>query len=191
MPPINASARRSHELWVEKEKLHYQDRDKAQAEAALEWARALPTTDVGDYIYNLGVACRAGYVTWKTTGLVASAISAHLRHLDREKELQQRQFENATKSREWVGEVKKREVFEKLTVVRMQYIDGQWGVTTLVTFENEPGDLIKWFSSKSLDDLNEGDVIDLKATVKKHDEYKGTKQTLINRAVVVKTWEVA
>lgn len=186
VPPIAASARRSHEMWVEQKKLHYQDRDKAQAEAALEWARALPTTDCGDYIYSLGVACRAGYVTCKTIGLVASAISAHLRHLDREKELQQRQFEDATKSREWVGEIKKREVFEKLTVLRMQYIDGEWGVTTLVTFENEPGDLIKWFASKELDDLEEGMVVDIKATTKKHDDYKGTKQTLINRAVILK-----
>jgi hypothetical protein len=189
MPPINASARRSHEIWVEQKKLHYQDRDKAQAEAALEWARALPTTDVGDYIYSLGVACRAGYVTYKTMGLVASAISAHLRHLDREKELQQRQFEDATKSREWVGEIKKREVFEKLTVKRLTYIDGQWGVTTLVHFEDRLGNQIKWFASKELD-LHEGDVVDIKATVKAHSEYKNVKQTIVNRAVILKTHEV-
>lgn len=190
IPPINASARRKHEQWVEHAKLHYQDRDKAQAEDALEWARALPTTDVGDYIYNLGVACRAGYVTCKTIGLVASAISAHLRHLNREKELQQRKREDATKSREWVGEVKKRKVFEKLTIKRLTYIDGRFGLTTLIHFEDRPGNQIKWFASKEQDDLHEGDVIDIRATVKAHSEYKKVKQTIVNRAVIVKRHEV-
>lgn len=190
MPPINASARHSHELWIEQKKLHYQDRDKAQAEAALKWARALPTTDVGDYIYSLGVACRPDYVTYKTMGLVASAISAHLRHLDREEEINQRKREDATKSREWVGEVTKREVFEELTVKRLTYIDGRFGLTTLIHFEDHPGNQIKWFASKEQDDLHEGDVVDIRATVKAHSEYKKVKQTIVNRAVIVKRHKV-
>jgi hypothetical protein len=181
----------TYEKWVEDNRLEYQDRDKVQAEEALEWAKSQPVEGVGDYLYNLGVACRVGYVTHKTRGLVASAISAHLRHLEREDELKQRDLDNAKKSREWVGEIKKRQVFEKLTVTRMRYIEGEWGITTLVCFESEPGDLIKWFASKDLDDLEVGDVVDIKATPKKHDLYKDVKQTMVNRAIILKKHEVA
>jgi hypothetical protein len=192
MPVIrNHRDRLDYTLWVEGNNLKYQDRDKVQAEAALEWAKTLPTTGVADYLYNLGVSCRAGYVTFKTQGLVASVITAHLRHLEREEEINQRRRDDATKSREWVGEVKKREVFEQLTVKRMTYIEGNYGTTTLVHFESPEGALIKWFASKDLDDIHKGDVLDIKATPKKHDEYKGIKQTIVNRAVIVKTHEVA
>ncbi|MHC4370952.1 MAG: hypothetical protein ACYSW8_25355 [Planctomycetota bacterium] len=186
---FNSNDQRMWEKWVADNRLEYQDRDREQAEAALEWAQSQPTTNVGDYLYNLGVACRAGYVTHRTSGLVASAISAYLRHLEREEELNRRKFEDAKKSREWVGEIKKRQVFEKLTVTKMRYLEGEWGTTTLVCFESEPGDLIKWFASKDLDDLEQGDVVDIKATPKKHDEYQGVKQTMVNRAVILKKHE--
>lgn len=185
----NATDRHSYEKWVEDNKLQYQNRDKVQAKAALEWAKSQPTEGVDDYLYSLGVACRAGYVISKTMGLVASAISAHLRHLDREKELNQRKHKK--KSREWVGEIKNRQVFENLTVGTMRYIEGDYGTTTLVIFEDEPGNLIKWFASRELDDLEVGDVVTIKATVKKHDEYQGVKQTQITRATIIKKHEVA
>lgn len=180
-----ANDEHSYKKWVEVNNLHYQDRDKAQAKAAFEWAKSQPTEGVGDYIYNLGVACRAGYVTHKTKGLVASAISAYLRHLEREEELNQRKRDDAKKSREWVGEIKKRQVFENLTVKVMRYIEGDYGTSTLVVFEDEPGNLIKWFASKELDDLDRGDVVNIKATPKKHDEYQGVKQTQITRAIIM------
>jgi hypothetical protein len=66
----------------------------------------------------------------------------------------------------------------------MKYIEGQWGTTTLVSFEDKPGNLIKWFASVDLDDINTGDVVDIKATVKKHDEYQGVKQTMVSRAKI-------
>ncbi|MHC4299598.1 MAG: hypothetical protein ACYS7Y_20150 [Planctomycetota bacterium] len=185
----NDRDRVEYNKWVEKCNLQYQDRDKAQAEEALEWAKSQPVEGVSDYLYNLGVACRAGYVTRRSSGLVASAIFAHTRHLEREEELNQRRQEDAKKSREWVGEIKKRQVFEKLTVTKMRYIEGDWGTSTLVMFEDEPGNIIKWFCSKELDDLERGDVVTIKATPKKHDEYNGVKQTQVNRAVIMEKHE--
>ncbi len=176
--------RYQYEQWVEKNRLHCWDRDLLQAGDALEWAKKLPVEGVADYLYNLGVACRLGYVTHKTQGLVASVITTHLRHLEREEEIKQR--EDTKKSREWVGEIKKRQIFERLTITKMRYIETEWGTTTLVCFESEPGDLIKWFASNDLDDLEEGMVVDIKATPKKFDEYQDVKQTIVNRAVILK-----
>jgi hypothetical protein len=174
------------ENWVESSNLIHQERDEKLAADALDWAIRQPVEGVSDYLYNLGVACRAGYVTRKTMGIVASAVSAYMRHLDREAELNQKRKDDAKKSREWVGEVKVRQDFTGLTVQSMKYIEGRFGTTTLVSFEDEPGNLIKWFASVDLDDINQGDVVDLKATVKKHDEYQGVKQTLVTRAKILK-----
>jgi hypothetical protein len=183
-PPVNETARKKYERWVEVNNLHHQERDEKLAAEALEWAKALSTTG-NDYLYNLGVACRAGFVLQSTSGIVASLISAYLRAQEREEEIAQRKSEDAKKSREWLGEVKVRQNFEKLTVTKMVYIPGAYGTTTLVIFEDEPGNIIKWFASVKLDDLEEGDVVDIKATVKKHDEYNEQKQTLVTRAKIL------
>ena len=75
--------RYQYEQWVEKNRLHCWDRDLLQAGDALEWAKRLPVKSVANYLYNLGIACRLGYVTHKTRGLVASAINAYLLNLQR------------------------------------------------------------------------------------------------------------
>ncbi len=183
-PPLDGGkALAAWEQWVERNDLHYQDRDREKAEAALEWAKALPI-EGPDYLANLGVACRADGVVYKTMGLVASAIISHARHVEREDEINKRKKAGEGKTRGHVGEVGRREVFEGLTVLYMRYIEGRYGVTTLICFEDGPGNLVKWFASKELNELKEGDVVDLKATVKEHGDYKGVKETQVTRGVI-------
>ncbi len=183
-PPCNGDARRRYEKWVETNNLHHQERDEKLAAEALEWAKTLPVTG-NDYLYNLGVACRAGFILRSTSGIVASLISAYLRHVEHEGYRTAQKHEDAVKSREWVGTIKVRQDFEKLTVLKMKSIEGDWGVTTLVIFESESGDLIKWFASVNLDDLEPGDMVDIKATVKKHGSYNDVKETVVNRAKIL------
>jgi len=171
--------------WVESNDLHHQERDEKLVAEALDWAKTLPITGTNDYLYNLGVVCRAGFILRSTSGLVASIISAYLRHMEREEEIAQRKREDVKKSREWVGKLKVRQRFDKLTVKSMKSFEGDWGVTTLIVFEDEPGNLIKWFATVKLDDLEVGDVVDLRATVKKHGDYNGVKETMINRAKIL------
>ena len=175
--PRDAEAKRAWDRWIEKNNLHYQERDQKLACETLEWAKSQPTTGVTDYLYNLGVAARAGFVKKSSAGILASAVQAHLRN-------QERADETTKKVRNHVGTEGMREVFTNLTVKTMKYIEGFYGTTTLVIFEDEPGNILKWFSSKSLDGLEVGDVVDIKATVKKHDSYKDVPQTLVSRAVV-------
>jgi hypothetical protein len=182
-PPMDDRNFKEWQKWVEKTNLHHQERDEKLAADALEWAVNQPVKGVVDYLYNLGVACRAGYVTRKTCAIVASAISSYMRHLDREAEMAQKREADKDKSREWVGEVNVRQDFTNLTVTGLNSFEGRYGVTTLISFEDEPGNIIKWFASESvnLDDVYRGDVVTLKGTVKKHDVYKEVKQTVIFR----------
>lgn len=173
-----------YERWVEKKNLAHQERDQKLAQETLEWAEALPTEGVGDFLYNLGVACRAGYVTRKTMGIVASAIQAYLREKEREEEIKPREKEDAHKVRGHVGTIKKREIFGPLTVRFMKYVEGFYGVKTLVNMEDETGNLIVWWASREVDELEKGDVVTVKATVREHGDYKGIKQTVVQRLVV-------
>lgn len=177
MPPRDAQSRRAWERWVETNELYVEEKDEELAKATIEWASALPT-DGDDYLYNLGVAVRRGFVDRGTAGLVASAIASYQRHMDRERELR---IERETKVREHVGQVGVRQGFEKLTVVAMRSFESDYGVRTLVRFETEAGSVVCWWASGDPDWLNEGDVVDVTATVKEHGEYKGMKQTIVQR----------
>lgn len=171
--------------FVAKHDLTAEERDETLAKEALEWARSQPTAGVGDYLYNLGVACRQTFVDYKTTGLVASAVAAYKRHLDKEAELDTRRRQNL--ERKHVGEVGKRGDFADVTVKRMRYFDSPFGVKTLITFEDASGNILVWWASKELDDVEEGDTVNLRGTVKAHDDYKGMPQTVLLRVQIEKS----
>jgi hypothetical protein len=160
-----------------------EERDSELAAAALEWARNQPTEGVVDYLYNLGVSCRLPYVTYRTAGIIASSIAAYQRHLDKQNELY---IERTTKERNHLGEVGKRADFTGLTIKRMRYFDSPFGVKTLVTFETATGSVLVWWASKELDGVEEGDMVSIRGTVKKHSEYKGMPQTELSRVQITK-----
>lgn len=169
---------------VAKHDLHAEERDETLAKAALEWAQGQPTSGVSDYLYNLGVACRQRSVGYKTIGIVASAVAAYQRHLDKEVELNIRRRQNL--ERKHVGTVGKRDDFTNVVVKRMRYFESEFGVRTLVTFEDASGNVLVWWASKELDDVEEGDAVDLRGTVKKHGDYNGCPQTELQRVKITK-----
>lgn len=180
-PPKHGSdARRVFDRFVAEHDLHTTERDEKLATEAIAWGKALVTDD-SEYIYNLGVAVRLGYVKLKTAGLVASLISAYQRHLDREAELNMKKA--AAKNRKHVGVVGERQCFEQLTVKTIRSFDNEWGVTTLIRFEDAAGNVIVWFKSGDTY-IEEGQVLDITGTIKAHEDYKGTPQTVIQRAKI-------
>ncbi len=154
-----------------------EERDAKLATEALAWGAALPTND-GDYIYNLGVACRLGFVTTKTTGLVASVIAAYQRHLDKEAELNMKRAAN--KERKHVGTVGERTGFAQVTVKAIRSFDSEWGARTLIRFEDAAGNVLCWWKSGDTQ-FEEGQTFDITGTVKSHEDWKGTPQTLLQR----------
>ena len=157
------------------------DADESLATAALTWARSHSPESTSGYLYNLGVAARQDCVMDKTMGIVASAISAYQRHLDKQQE-QKAQADTAPKAH--VGTVGKREVFS-VTVKAIRCFDGDYGVRSLVRMEDESGNVLTWWTGEAPEWANEGDSVKVKATVKKHEDYKGTPQTLVTRAALV------
>lgn len=81
----------------------------------------------------------------------------------------------------WIGEVGDKITDIKVQLVRKYIMDGKYGVTTLYGFQDENGNIINWWSSTFQEvELNDWVMI-TRATIKKLDEYKGTKQTVITR----------
>lgn len=97
---------------------------------------------------------------------------------------------------EWVAEPKKR-IDLTLTLVNDYVYEGcsysyyDSGIRHIYTLRDEDGNCLVWKTQKVIDfydkesdewiDAEVGDTIEMKATVKEHSEYKGTKQTVITR----------
>jgi hypothetical protein len=168
------------------ERLTPTDAHKARAAEAIEWMRNLPEAEwaSSDYFYNLHVIVELGVVEPRTLGYGASLIIACDKALERVRERQARPESNH------VGTVGERVVL-KLKLVKVQEIDrghdGYGSVSYLHVFTDAAGNDLKWFGSSFLRDAKgdrivDGAEVEIKATVKKHDEYKGRKQTMLTRA---------
>ena len=162
------------------------------AATVAEWMLALnERVEPSNYIESLATYGRAGVVNWRGIGFVASAISAY----------QREQSEAAL--RKGRTSIHVGAVGESLDflgkVLSSTYLEGQYGISTLYTFLVLPhedctvpaGAVIKYISSRNLrtvgdeEEIQRGDEVWIYGTVKKHDEYKGTKQTVITRGSVV------
>lgn len=159
------------------------DEDAEVAKVAFEWNELHWSKDSNnEFEGNMAVAYASEWFNTRTKGFVAYGVQAYLKD-------QTEQIEKAAKAEqapsEWQGEVGKRQVFEGLTVAAERVLEDDWQerTTWLYTLVDDQGNDFKWFASNPK--LKVGQTYNLKATVKKHDEYKGTKQTVITRATEV------
>lgn len=86
---------------------------------------------------------------------------------------------------EYVGEIKERlrDIHAKL--ISEREINGYYGTSILYTFAQDENILVWFCSGCPIDkDIQIGDEILLTGTVKAHDEYKGVKQTKLNRCII-------
>jgi|688.fasta_scaffold117969_3 hypothetical protein len=72
----------------------------------------------------------------------------------------------------------------ELTFKNVYSFESEWGITKIYLFEDSKGNVYKWNSTNSID-KKEGEQLKLKGTIKKHEEYKEQKQTVLTRCKVV------
>ena len=173
--------------------------DKEEAKLALDWVRDVVAarTEKSDYEHNLTVVCSYDAVDRRGLGLAASVIRARQREEERkvwEAEQATRNAANAGSS--YFGTPKKRDTFtlklERTTNITRAF-DG--GLTILYRFRDAQGNVAVWFSTGGglvLDKDGcsqppvEGKTYEVKGTVKAHEDYRGTKQTILNRCIFQK-----
>jgi len=84
----------------------------------------------------------------------------------------------------WIGAEGQRLPIGKVTVLSVTERETEFGINYLYKFIDEAGNRITWFASTD-QYLQTGDAcIIAKATVKKHSEWAGRKETLISRAKI-------
>lgn len=164
----------------------------AKAAKALEWARSIDEAVDNDYLYNLRTVARGEAIRSNRLGLLCSIPAA----FDRDTEM--KSVASAPSISGHVGTIGKRETFAGCTLTRIGLPIESYmgGVNILLTFTDPNGNTIKWFKSGHNQVLNytddgeavmewqEGKTYNLAATPKAHSEYKGKKETLVNRVVV-------
>jgi len=169
------------------------DEDKATAKEVVEWLSKLQDRpNLNDYLYNLSLLGQGARFTTKNFGLACSAIPTYLREM--EQEINRRKRFEDDKNSQYVSEVGKR---DKLTLILVYTRDweGEFGVTHFYKFKDEAGNVVVWFSSSvywnpaTKQDINVGDTIVVNATVKRHEEREGVKQTIVTRCTEWKSKE--
>lgn len=158
----------------------------AEAAAAIEWGRnelvAISEKDIAnDYLYNLRVAVGLDEIDARLTGIVASLIPTYRRYLGYEIERKARAANSVSTC---VGSIGERIQFEA-TVTNINDRDSDFGATHIHSLLDSDGNVYVWFASRER--LNVGSKYAFKATVKKHGEFRGIKQTTITRAKATKT----
>jgi hypothetical protein len=152
--------------------------DFAMAAAAKDWALSRPADS--DYAYNLGIVLRKELCERRDGGFAASAIGSYQKHLGILAE--RAKAREGMKASEFFGEVGKRAEFQ-LTVMGEHHFAGDFGPErVLYRMQDTAGNIAVWWTSGA--PLEVGKTYRLKATVKKHDLYKGeVKQTVLQRCV--------
>jgi hypothetical protein len=162
------------EYWWQKEEEIRQDavNHVEEMEKMVEWVKNADHSN--EYMNNLYTIVQAGYVSFKSAGLAASIIPTYRREMEK---MVAQERERATVCNEWLGSVGQRQMFKVLVKNVIEHV-GDFGMTYITKLVTEQGHQLTWFASRYLE---VGIWYEGKATVKKHDEFKGFKQTVITR----------
>jgi len=169
------------ELREEIERCRPTDADREKAAAVRDWILGLPVNG-SSYINNLQVVLKREMVQPKEIGLLASAVPFYYREIENPKWAPK---EKAPAS-EYVGTLKERMEME-LKCIGIGSFEGYYGETIVYRFR-AGNNKVTWFSSCE-SDIEIGGVYRVKATVNKHEEYRGEKVTMVNRVKVLETIE--
>jgi hypothetical protein len=152
--------------------------DKVTAGQTLDWMADLALSDrLNDYEHNLYLLSQVGSVEHKRFGLLASAIPAFMRAHEREVMTKREQAVS-----QYVGEIGKRTKMT-LALAKTAPFDSSFGTRTMCKYLDEQGNVVVWWASGSVD-MAVGTKIKVKATVKKHEEYNGVKQSTVSHLAV-------
>jgi hypothetical protein len=153
----------------------------AHAQAVRAWVLSDGFSGPGDYVQNLKNIAGGEFLVYKNFGYLVSAPQAWAKA--QERDLIKRQ-EKADILNEWNGkEGDKLELTVTLKSIRT--ITGDYYTSDLYTFEGTDKRIYKWFSSRTIFREVDGKPVKITGTVKKLEEYKGSKSTVLTRVKVI------
>ena len=175
--PPKGHAREIHEAYDP-----YISQSYPQALIIRDWVLSDEFKGDSEYVINLKAIARAEYTSTRSIGFLVSAPQAWAKAQERDLI---RKAERAEIVNDYIGSIgEKMEL--TITVKSIRYIDGDYGTTTLYTMVTDDNHMVKWFcSGKDFTKVADDTVWHIKGTIKKHDDYQGTKSTILTRCKVI------
>jgi hypothetical protein len=153
------------------------DHHKELGIKAIEHFKNVDATN-NEYLSNCKKIAECNYVFDKTEGIAASMISSFVNCQRKEEE------KKFTKESNYVGNIKERLKDIKVKCFYKNFIDTEYGTSTLYMFVDDNGNIFKTFYSGNSWEVDNNEQCILTGTVKKHEEYKDKKSTMLNRCAV-------
>lgn len=177
-PPPPTPDSRVGEIWLKEQPTEAQIQ---KATAIARWALGLTEQDLKtEYLWNLHIAMKQQGVG-KHAGLLASAPTAY----DRAMGVVHEKKKQLTLAADGYA-VEKDFIFKgEVTLIRRAVVASNFGAKTICTFRSDAGHEIVWFATGSAPGEGYGPSVGarfvIKGRCKKHENYKGTKQTVLSR----------
>ena len=147
--------------------------DEAKAESVRAWLVNHEGTQ-SDYLQKLIDLSAASRVSSRNIGILASAITAYDREMDRKTQA-------LASPSSHVGTIGKRETFILAYVGCKVLPDYGYGCSNLYSFKDANGNIVKWKTGNTFDFAP---MVKLVGSVKKHGEWNGVKETELTRCKV-------
>jgi hypothetical protein len=160
-----------NEIWAKNEIGEAGEAEYAKARQLIEWGKNFEGES--SYAQNVRSVCQLGFQKDSTVGIAVSIVKVEAN--EREKAV----VEKVEFKKEQFAETGAK-VEVEVTVAGSNTFETQYGWTTLFTFVNEGGYQFKWFSSSG-GNVEIGDKVKIKGTVKGSDEYKDVYSTVLTR----------
>lgn len=154
--------------------------DLERAKAALAWTASLEGDS--EFEHNLKLLTSLSWFPARKKGFVAYAVQGYLKQVD---EVAKREAEEKRPVSEHLGEVGERLELD-VVCTKKKWIRGDEWDSILYHFLDDAGNLLVWFAAGTF--VHEDWVVEerkytIRGTVKKHEEYKGRKQTILTRTM--------
>lgn len=163
------------------EKYRPSEQDEITAKNTLDWIAGFETQELSDYQHNLLMIYKHEAACNRDFGILVSAVYVYLKEQDKLKA-----YEKVEKSNEHIGVIGERDNYKLKLVgskeIYESYDDSEYYIHR---FEDEKGNCFVWFTGKDIK-VDKEDVHEYRATVKRHDEFNGRKQTVLTRVSACK-----
>lgn len=177
-PPkmTNLSERERKEIMDEIKRCTPQNGDVEKAAAMREWLAGLDASS-SSYVFNLQAIAKREMVQPKELGFLASLVPFYFRQVENPDYQKKERVPS-----EHIGKEGERTELE-VECVGIGATTGQYGEVTI--YRMKCGDnKVTWFASAA-SEIEIGGKYKVKATIKRHDEYRNEKVTLVNRVKVL------
>lgn len=155
------------------------DEHKKLADETIEYFSNLDPKEIAenDYMMNCWKLTQAEVVPWKKVGTAVSMVNTYKRATQEAIKKSERKKSN------YVGEIGEK-IETHVKCIYETVVESYYGTSHLYIFMDDAGNILKTFYSGTKWDMAKDETGILKGTVKKHDKYKGEKNTMLTRCNV-------